>query len=93
MGHSFNSLCALLLVVRSSALAVSAGKGWLVQNLPFGKGSFLLHTWNQAAMTSRANGFSPTSEAVGEGAFRMKVRTDLFNSQWLDLHCVLTPFT
>ena len=39
---------------------------------PAGKGSFLLHTWTQSAMTVRANGFSPASEAVGDGAFKMK---------------------
>lgn len=77
-------LFSLLLVARTTALALSAGKGWMVQDLPAGKGSFLLFQWNQAAMTSRANGFSPTSEAVGEGAYRMKVRTALFNTPWLD---------
>ena len=39
---------------------------------PAGKGSFLLHTWTQQALTVRANGFSPTSEAIGDGAIRMK---------------------
>ena len=39
---------------------------------PAGKASFLLHTWGQQALTVRANGFSPTSEAIGDGATRMK---------------------
>lgn len=32
----------------------------------------MLHMWGTQAMTVRANGFSPASEAVGDGAFRMK---------------------
>jgi hypothetical protein len=39
---------------------------------PAGKGSFLLHTWTQRALSVRADGFSPTSEAIGEGRFKMK---------------------
>ena len=39
---------------------------------PAGKGSFLLHTWATQAQTVRANGFSPATEAVGDGAFKMK---------------------
>jgi hypothetical protein len=40
------------------------------------KGSFLLQTWAAQAETVRANGFSPKSEAVGNGAFKMKALAD-----------------
>lgn len=52
--------------------APPAKSDFMLQKLPAGRGSFLLHTWGQAAQTVRANGFSPATEAVGDGAFRMK---------------------
>ena len=59
---------ALVVLLQLSHVA----SGFLVQQLPAARGSWLLHTWTQTAATVRANGFSPSSEAVGEGAFRMK---------------------
>ena len=49
---------------------------FMLKTLPAAKGSFLLHTWGQAAQTVRANGFSPATEAVGDGAFRMKALSE-----------------
>lgn len=53
-----------------------APTGYLLQELPAAKSSVLLHTWTNAAQTVRANGFSPATEAVGDGAFRMKRLND-----------------
>ena len=66
-------------VVASAARAEAkppAKSDFMLQKLPAGRGSFLLHTWGQAAQTVRANGFSPASEAVGDGAFRMKALSE-----------------
>jgi hypothetical protein len=65
-------LVGAVLLYTSSAMAYTPRPGFMLKELPAAKGSFLLHTWMQAAQTVRANGFSPASEAVGEGAFRMK---------------------
>lgn len=59
--------------VTASAVASS---DYLLQKLDAGRGSFLLHTWAMAAQTERANGFSPASEAIGDGALRMKYLAD-----------------
>ena len=64
-------------IAHAVSMSLTPTKGsWLVQQLPPGKGSFLLFQWQNAAQTARANGFSPASEAVGEGAFRMKALSD-----------------
>jgi len=52
------------------------GSGFLLQVLPSGKASWLMHTWGNSAATERANGFSPSSEAIGDGALRMKWLAD-----------------
>ena len=64
--------------VRATATAASptASSEFMLRQLDGGKGSFLLQTWLMAAQTVRANGFSPASEAVGDGAFRMKYLAD-----------------
>ena len=54
--------------------AASVTEGYVIQQLPAVKGSWLLHTWSQAAITVRSNGFNPKqAEATsGDGALRMK---------------------
>ena len=65
---------------RASVLTATATDAkpsdFILQKLDAAKGSFLLHTWSMAAQTVRANGFTPASEAVGDGAFRMKRLSD-----------------
>lgn len=64
---------------RSVLLATAAdttASDYILQKLDAAKGSFLLHTWSMAAQTVRANGFTPASEAVGDGALRMKRLAD-----------------
>lgn len=65
-------LAAALPGAAAMAVAGPAKSSWLIQKLPAGKGSFLLFQWNQAVNTIRSNGFSPATEAQGDGALRMK---------------------
>jgi len=60
----------------STLVAPSVGGSYILQDLGGGKGSFLLHTWNRAAMDLRANGFQPSSEALGNRALRLKQLTE-----------------
>lgn len=61
------------------ALVTKVGS-YMLQDLGGGKGSFLLFTWNRAAMDLRANGFQPSSEALGDHAFRLKGLADMLPS-------------
>ena len=71
-------LAVLLTCSTIGALAVQAPAGYMLQNLPGAKSSFLLHTWNRGAMDMRANGFQPKGEAVGDHAFRLKDLASMF---------------
>jgi N-acetylglutamate synthase-like GNAT family acetyltransferase len=55
--------------------AKSAG-GYMLQDLPAGRASYLLFTWQNAAQSVRSNGFNPASEAFGDGADRFKELSD-----------------
>lgn len=58
------------------ALSSRKVDGFLVQGLPAPKGFFLLTTWSKAAADMRANGFAPSSEAIGERANRLRYLAD-----------------
>ena len=72
MRSSVLHLAALLSAAAAMTVPAPAKSNWLVQKLPAGKGSFLLFQWNQGVITIRGNGFSPATEAQGDGAIKMK---------------------
>ena len=58
--------------VASGVASVQTASGYMLKDLPGSKSSFLLHTWNRAALDMRSNGFQPNTEAIGEHALRLK---------------------
>lgn len=55
-----------------AALAVGSPSGYIIQQIPAPKASFLLFTWAKQASDKRSDGFQPQLEAVGELAEKLK---------------------
>lgn len=67
---------ALLVLCATRAAALAAPSGYMVRQLTSVKGAWLLHTWNRAVADTRAQGFQPATEAIGDGATRMKALSE-----------------